>query len=104
LAGCAATKGGFSTFSGKLGGVCNAFERPQYQIAGKTPYDQDWADKTTESGIAGCAWTRPEARPASLDAPPIDAQTRRVSVPLQKLAPAKKRRFGWIKSKFGKPE
>jgi hypothetical protein len=64
--------------------VCDAFERPQYQIAGKTPYDQEWADKTTEAGVAGCKWERPEARPAALDAPaaapPKPAPTKKLSL------------------------
>jgi hypothetical protein len=56
---------------GQGGGACSAFERPQYQIRGATSYDQKWADKTTEAGVAGCSWPRPEARPHELDAKPL---------------------------------
>jgi hypothetical protein len=37
-------------------GVCSAFERPQYQVVGKTAYDQLWANRITEAGVAGCGW------------------------------------------------
>jgi len=40
----------------------------EYQIKGKTRYDQTWIDKTIESEVAGCQWDRPKARPASWDA------------------------------------
>lgn len=74
MTGCA-NKSGFTTFGGQvdgveLGGVCQAFPRPEYQIKGATPYDQEWADKTTEAGVAGCNWQRPEARPAHLAVDP----------------------------------
>lgn len=94
LTGCV-TDGaaGFGTFSGKLGGVCDAFERPTYQIAGKTPYDQEWADKTTEAGVAGCKWERPAARPAELDAV--------VPTPAPKPAPKKPTIWSHVRSKFG---
>ena len=65
LAGCA-TDGQFATLSK---GACEAFPRPQYQIKGKTSYDQKWSDEVTEAGVAGCKWQRPDRRPAELDAP-----------------------------------
>lgn len=52
-----------------LDGACNAFPKPVYQVKGKTPYDQQWADEVTEAGVAGCQWKRPAKRPAALDAP-----------------------------------
>lgn len=61
------------------GGECKIFERPQYVVLGKRPYDQDWIDSQIEGGIGGCGWQRPKARPASLDA-----------VPGQKAAPVTK--------------
>jgi hypothetical protein len=72
LAGCAHNDG-FATLTGVngTGGACSAFEAPKYAIAGKTAYDQKWADKTTEAGVAGCKWKRPQPRPALLDAKPM---------------------------------
>lgn len=63
LAGCA-TKGPASL----TGGECRIFERPQYAVRGKRPYDQDWIDSQVEGGVGGCGWKRPAARPAALDA------------------------------------
>lgn len=65
LAGCAA-KGPASV----AGGECRIFERPQYEVRGKRPYDQDWIDSQIEGGVGGCRWQRPAKRPASLDAAP----------------------------------
>lgn len=95
LLGCV-TDSGFGTFTGKLGGVCDAFERPTYQVLGKTPYDQGIADNWTEAGVAGCKWERPAVRPAELDSPAVAA-------PLPKPAPVKKASV-WkrVKSKFGR--
>lgn len=75
VSGCAHNSG-FKTFSGPQGngvGACSAFEAPQYQIKGQTSYDQKWADKTTEAGVAGCDWKRPAKRPASLNPKPVKA-------------------------------
>lgn len=77
LAGCV-TNGTFATLgssdpSAPDAGACSAFPRPQYQIRGATPYDQQWADTTTEAGVAGCKWERPQPRPAALDAAPTVA-------------------------------
>lgn len=97
LAGCA-TKGGFATF-GAPGdparegeGVCSAFERPKYRIVGATAFDQLWADRIIEAGVAGCDWARPEQRPASFDAKPV---------PVPKSLPVKKKRPGWLKTLKG---
>jgi hypothetical protein len=62
LGGC------MQTFKSSVAGSCGVFERPPYAVLGKTRYDQDVADKFVESGVAGCSWKRPAARPASLDA------------------------------------
>lgn len=64
-AGCAA-KGPASI----AGGECKIFERPEYAVRGKRPYDQDWIDSQVEGGVGGCGWKRPAARPASFDAAP----------------------------------
>ena len=52
------------------GGECKIFERPDYAVIGKRPYDQDWIDSQVEGGVGGCGWKRPSARPAALDAAP----------------------------------
>jgi hypothetical protein len=93
--GCASNSE-FKTFLGKTSGVCDAFPRPEYQVLGKTEFDQQWADRVTEAGIAGCEWKRPEARPVVLDAPAIGAV-------LPKPAPVKKLSM-WkrVKAKFHK--
>src|SRR6185369_14125323 len=64
LAACAGPNS-LQTFAG---GSCQAFPRPEYQIKGKTKFDQIWADRVTEAGVAGCHWQRPKARPVSWDA------------------------------------
>jgi hypothetical protein len=53
-------------------GACAAFTRPEYAIKGRTRDDQYWIDVMIETGIAGCGWKRPLARPASLDATPTN--------------------------------
>lgn len=60
--GCASNQ----KFATLQDGACNAFPRPQFQVKGQTSYDQRWADETTEAGVAGCGWHRPQVRPASL--------------------------------------
>jgi hypothetical protein len=65
-AGGCATKGPASI----AGGECKIFERPEYAVRGKRPYDQDWIDSQVEGGVGGCGWKRPVARPAAIDAAP----------------------------------
>lgn len=65
LAGCA-TDG----LKSSVAGSCAVFERPPYAVRGATQYDQDVADKFVESGVAGCNWARPAARPPQLDRAP----------------------------------
>lgn len=74
LAGCVNTAR-FET----VAAACAGFERPEYQIKGKTSYDQNWADDNTEVGVAGCGWARPKPRPAYLDMP-VKAPKKRVVV------------------------
>ncbi len=62
LGGCA-SKGPASI----AGGECKIFERPEYAVRGKKPYDQDWIDSQVEGGVGGCGWKRRAARPASID-------------------------------------
>jgi hypothetical protein len=51
--------------------ACSAFDAPPYAVAGKTRYDQQWIDTTTETIVEGCGKKRPRARPVSLDAKPM---------------------------------
>ncbi|BAL76017.1 hypothetical protein [Bradyrhizobium cosmicum] len=53
------------------GGECRIFERPQYEVLGRQPYDQDWIDSQVEGGVGGCNWKRPAQRPPALDAAPV---------------------------------
>lgn len=53
-----------------LQGAGDAFPRAQYQILGKTKYDQIWISKTIEAEVSGFGFARPIARPATLDARP----------------------------------
>ena len=63
--GCAPT----STFA-TLKPAGEAFPRAQYQILGKTRYDQIWVSKTIEAEVVGFGFKRPLKRPASFDASP----------------------------------
>lgn len=78
------------------GGECKIFERPQYVVLGKRPYDQDWIDSQVEGGIGGCGWRRPQARPAALDA--IPGQKAKVVAPAKKKGLIKR-----IKDRVVKP-
>lgn len=61
-------------------GACAAFDRPEFRVLGKTAYDQQWIDKQTEAGVAGCGWARPSERPLEWDKP--------LSGPVKATAPA----------------
>lgn len=64
IAGCAGTN-----LPGSVkGGECRVFERPQFVVLGRKPYDQKWIDGNVEAGVGACGWQRPAKRPASLDA------------------------------------
>jgi hypothetical protein len=51
-------------------GAGDAFPRANYQILGKTRFDQVWISKTIEAEVVGFGFKRPLARPASFDAKP----------------------------------
>lgn len=63
LAGCAK-----SPVGSVAGGECKIVSTPAFAVKGKTTYDQEWVDDTTEAIVRGCAQPRPKARPAELDA------------------------------------
>lgn len=63
LGGCAPTIGSVA------GGECKLTHTPTYAVAGKTSYDQEWIDDTTEALVRGCKQPRPKTRPASLSVP-----------------------------------
>jgi hypothetical protein len=63
LGGCA-----FKGPASVQGGECRIFARPEYAVAGRTSYDQDWIDGNVEAGVGACGWKRPAARPPGLDA------------------------------------
>lgn len=60
LAGCA--NGKFVT----LEAAGKSFPQAEYQVLGKTRYDQTWIDKTIEAEVAGFGFERPRRRPANL--------------------------------------
>jgi hypothetical protein len=62
--GCASSN--FAT----LKGAGDDFPRANYQIIGKTRYDQIWISKTIEAEVVGFGFKRPFRRPASFDARP----------------------------------
>lgn len=76
LAGCVTTN------KGSVAGECRLVSTPQYAVKGRTSYDQNWIDDTTERLVGGCGQPRPKARPASLDAKPVV-----VKAPIPKSAP-----------------
>jgi hypothetical protein len=65
------------------GGESRAIEPPEYEIRGKTTFDQRWIDETIESGVQGLGWDRPKTRPPELDAAPTP-QAPTVAKPAQK--------------------
>lgn len=84
-------------------GACKAFPSPQYQIKGKTAYDQKWADETTEAGVAGCHWQRPAKRPAALDPMPVKAHVVKSEPwPEPQAAPKKPSLIQRLRSRFHK--
>lgn len=71
-----------------VGGECQLMHTPEYAVKGATPYDQRWANKTTEALVEGCGQPRPKKRPASFDAPKVARATPAQPV-ASKPAPAK---------------
>ena len=47
-----------------------SFPRAQYEIKGKTRYDQIWISETISAEVAGFGFARPQRRPASFDVVP----------------------------------
>lgn len=86
LAGCVTTGGG-----SERGGECKVFERPPYAVRGVTQYDQDIADNFVESGVGGCKWKRPAARPPEMDAAPAPHRV----VTIKKKKPAWLQMLRW---------
>jgi hypothetical protein len=56
----------FATFAGAKASLPHA----EYQVLGKTKYDNTWINKTIEAEVAGFGMKRPLRRPPSLDARP----------------------------------
>jgi hypothetical protein len=50
--------------------VGSSFPRAQYEVKGKTRYDQIWISETISAEVAGFGFARPQRRPASYDAAP----------------------------------
>ncbi len=65
MAACAGPK-----LAASVSGASEVIPAPEYEIRGKTAYDQLWIDSAIESGVAGLGWPRPKPRPKSFDAPP----------------------------------
>jgi hypothetical protein len=87
-------------FQSSVAGTCKVFERPPYAVRGATSYDQNVADKFVESGVAGCNWRRPAARPASLDVP---AKRKAVATPVKRKSFVKRIRDRILPPKVGTP-
>ncbi len=64
LAGCATNK---ASVGSTRGGECRIVHTPKYAVKGRTSYDQNWVDDTTERLVGGCDQPRPAARPPELD-------------------------------------
>lgn len=72
------------------GGECNlpGVHTPTYKVLGKTQYDQNWADDTTEGLVRGCNQPRPLARPTSLDTPKVKKQSKPVAKAITHVVPS----------------
>lgn len=75
LAGCASSQ--FATL--KTAG--QDFPQAEFQVLGKTKYDQIWIDKTIEAEVAGFGFKRPARRPPGLDSATIVVQPVSVEKP-----------------------
>ena len=62
-------------------GIGTALPKAEYQVLGKSRYDQTWIDKTIEAEVAGFGFDRPKRRPASFDAP---AKKKQAKLPVKK--------------------
>ncbi len=68
-------------------GECKLVSAPEYAVLGKTKYDQEWIDDTTERLVGGCLQARPKARPEEWDDTPVK------TVPLPPKKPSLWQRF-----------
>lgn len=89
LAGCAS-----GSVGSIQGGECKIVKVPPYVVLGKTGYDQRWINVTTESIVVGCRQPRPQARPASLDAPPPPVATAKTPAERKRLRDRMRRWLG----------
>lgn len=95
LAGCA----GQQLPVDVAGSECKLFVPANYEILGKTRWDQEWIDRNIERGIAGCGWPRPKVRPTNWDQAVVYAQE------VQRTTPVVKRSV-WqrVRDKFKRKE
>lgn len=88
-----------------IGGVDQVIKAPEFVVKGATDFDQRWIDETTEAGIAGLGWKRPEARPPEWDKP-LSRNPKATIVdpadPAPAAKPAKKKRAKWLDMLRGK--
>lgn len=75
LAGCA---GGAGSLTGTVVGTQN-LRTPEYEVKGRTAYDQRWINITTEALVDGFGQPRPKARPKEFDAPRPKAKAKSVA-------------------------
>jgi len=90
LGGCANP-----TIGSVAGGECKLTHTPAYAVRGKTEYDQEWVDDTTEALVRGCKQPRPKARPVSLDAPKVVTRPAAEQAPIATPAPLVKKKHHW---------
>lgn len=88
LAGCATS----SLPASVAGGECKIIPRAEYEVVGKTQYDQDFADATVVAGQS-CGYPLPKPRPPSFDEP-----SRGSAVPTAQL-PAPRKPSLWQRTK-----
>lgn len=89
LTGCANKDASFITTAA----LCQKLPKPEFQIRGATPYDQNFADETTEVLVAGCGADRPKPRPPEME------RVAAVAPPVKKPAPAKRKFLDRFRSK-----
>lgn len=80
LAGCA----GRQLPADVAGGECKTFVRADYEILGKTRWDQAWIDNIIETGVASCGWPRPKVRPTNWDQAVVYANQVQATAPVVK--------------------
>lgn len=65
-----------------------ALPHAQYQVLGRTRYDQTWIDKTIEGEVKGFGFPRPQKRPASMGAAKVVVAPAQPATITQPAAPA----------------